>query len=99
MVSQVYRYELSDDVPMEDVEATIVIALASLESLHGDVEVQLAAPYYLDVGQRTCIVDASAPIGRDFARLLAGLLRREFGPTAYRVQRVGSEHVPAGTAA
>ena len=79
MRSDIYRYDISEAIPVAEVEATLVIVLAALESLHGESQVCLAAPYYFDVERRACIVDASSDLGRDFSRLLIGLLRREFG--------------------
>jgi hypothetical protein len=88
MRAAVFRYDFETNVPMNEVEQTIVLALLATESLHGECNVQLAAPHFLDADHRACIVDATSPIGIDFNRLLLGFLRREFGPLAFRVSAV-----------
>jgi hypothetical protein len=90
MRADVYRYEFDSEVPMEEVEASILLALLATESLHGECNVQLIAPHFLDVDRRACVVDASTPVGRDFNHLLLGFLRHEFGATSFRLQTVDS---------
>lgn len=88
MRAAVFRYDFQPDVPMDEVEQTIVLALLATESLHGECNVQLAAPHFLDVDHRACIVDGTSRVGIDFNRLLLGFLRREFGPLSFRVRTV-----------
>lgn len=85
MRAAIFRYDFQPDVPMNEVEASIVLAILATESLHGECNVQLAAPHFLDADHRACIVDATSSVGIDFNRLLLGFLRREFGPLAFRV--------------
>jgi hypothetical protein len=99
MRAAVYRYDFGPDVPLEEVEASILLALLGTESLHGECEVQLAAPHYLDRERRACIVDATTSLGSHFNRLLLGLLRREFVPTEFNVHVVDSAQKTAPTAA
>jgi hypothetical protein len=98
MRAAVYRYDFNNEVPMDEVEASIVLALLGTESLHGECDVQLAAPHYLDRERRTCIVDGSTALGRDFNRLLLGFLRREFGSAAIRIQVVDASRPEATSA-
>jgi hypothetical protein len=95
MESCILRYDVTREIPIEEVEATIVIVLATLESLHGEAQVQLAAPYFLDLDQRACVVDTSTDVGRDFSRVFLGLLRREFGDNAFRVRRIAASPATA----
>jgi hypothetical protein len=88
MRAAVFRYDFQPEVPLDEVEHTIVLALVATESLHGECNVQLAAPHFLDKDHRACIVDATSAVGVDFNRLLLGFLRREFGSSAFRVQSV-----------
>ena len=88
MCEQVYRYEFDSGVNAEEVEASLVLALISTESLHGETATQLGTSHYFDAEQRVCVVDACSEAGRDFNSLFAGFLRREFGPSSFHVRRV-----------
>ena len=96
MSAEVYRYEFGPEIPVEDVEASMLLSLLAAESLHGETEVQLAAAHFLDADKRACVVDAGTPVGTDINKLFAGFLRREFGPAAFSVRRLASASaVPA----
>ncbi|HEY7312936.1 MAG TPA: hypothetical protein VH643_26465 [Gemmataceae bacterium] len=82
-----YRYLFAAEVPLEEIEATVLLALFAAESLHGEAQVRLDAAHQLDKEQRTCTIDATTPVGQDFNRLFTGFLSREFGPDAFRVER------------
>jgi len=84
----IYRYGFSADVPVEEIEASLLLAVLATESLHGEAQVRLDAAHYLDVDERACVIDAGTPVGRDLNRLFVGFLRREFGEDAFAVERV-----------
>jgi len=83
----VYRYRFAEDVAIEDVEASLILAIFAAEALHGEAETRLDASHYLDPTARTCVIDGGTPVGRDLNRLFVGFLRREFGDDAFRVRR------------
>ena len=89
-----YRYQFTADVPLEEIEATVLLALFAAESLHGEAQVRLDAAHHLDPEQRTCIIDATTLVGQDFNRLFTGFLSREFGADAFQVERIAD--IPAG---
>jgi hypothetical protein len=95
-----YRYTFSCSVPQEDVEASLLLALLAVESLHGEAQVRLDAAHFLDPHQRGFVIDASTAVGRDVNRLFVGFVRKEFGEDAFRVDRVHTtprqEPQPAG---
>jgi hypothetical protein len=95
MNKHVYRYMLSPEVPMEEVEALLVSALTTTEILHGADQVRLDGAHVLDTERRACVIDASTPVGQDFNRLFVGFLRREFGEDAFQVERVDTALSPA----
>ncbi len=95
MTATVYRYQFTPDVPLEDVEASLLLAVLATESLHGEAQVRLDAGYFLDPDQRRCVVDATTPVGNDLNRLFVGFLHREFGPDSFIVERVPSAAQPA----
>ena len=91
MTTEVYRYVFVEDVPLEDVEASLVLSVMAAESLHGETQVRLDANHHLDASRRACVIDVSTAVGRDFNRLFIGFIRREFGEDSFRVERVGGE--------
>ena len=87
MTKEIYRYVFFADVPMEEVEASILLAVLATESIHGESQVRLDASHYLDHAARACVIDAGTEVGKDFNRLFVGFLSREFGPDAFEVER------------
>ncbi|MEO2026661.1 MAG: hypothetical protein ABGZ23_12350 [Fuerstiella sp.] len=90
MTKELYRYEFQPDVPLEEVEASLLLAVLATESLHGESQVRLDASHYLDPDRRACVIDAGTPVGRDVNRLFVGFMRREYGEDAFRVERISS---------
>ena len=88
MSTELYRYVFTDSVPLEDIEASLMLAVLATESLHGEAQVRLDAAHYLDPAKRACVIDAGTPVGRDLNRLFAGFVSREFGADAFEVERV-----------
>jgi hypothetical protein len=91
MINEIYRYEFPAHVALEEVEATLVLVIAAVEALHGDAQVRLELRHLLDQDQRKCVIDATTSVGRDFNRLFAGFLLREFGKDAFKVDRVNNQ--------
>ncbi len=92
MTKTPYRYSFKHNVSLEEVEASLLLAIMGTESLHGEAQVRLDAAHCFDHDQRACVIDASTPVGRDVNRLFAGFLSREFGADAFEVDRV--DHLP-----
>jgi hypothetical protein len=88
MSKEHYRYVFGATVPPEEVEASLLLALFAVESLHGEDQVRLDAAHYLDPAGRACVIDAGTEVGADLCRVFAGFLRREFGPDSFRVDRL-----------
>jgi len=88
MAKELYRYVFPSHVPVEDIEATLLLALWGAESLHGESQVRMDAAHFLDADRRACVIDAGTPVGRDVNRLFVGYVRREFGTDAFQVERV-----------
>jgi hypothetical protein len=90
MTQQLFRYSFQHDIPIEKIEATLVLAVLATESLHGEPEVRLDAAHFFDTDRRICVIDASTDVGRDLNRLLTGFLTREFGEDSFQLDRVDS---------
>jgi hypothetical protein len=92
MSKELYRYSFPPQVPVEEIEATLLLALWGAESLHGESQVRLDAAHFLDPDRRACVIDAGTPVGRDVNRLFVGFVQREFGNDAFRVERVDADN-------
>lgn len=88
MPRELYRYGFQPHVPLEEVEASLLLALLATECLHGEAQVRLDASHFLDPDRRACVIDAGTPVGRDTNRLFVGFIKREFGEDAFQVERV-----------
>jgi hypothetical protein len=88
MTQELYRYEFTDEAPSDEVEVTLLLAILATESLHGETQVRLDAAHAFDAQKRSCVIDAGTVVGRDFNRLFAGFLTREFGADSFKVERV-----------
>lgn len=86
-----YRYTFAADVPLDEVELTLRLAVLATESLHGETRVRLDAGHTFNPDRRVCEIDADTRVGRDLNRLFAGFARREYGDAAVRVERL--EHL------
>jgi hypothetical protein len=91
MTKELYRYAFTPGVPIEEVEASLLLAVLATESLHGEAQTRLDVAHYLDPTKRACVIDAGTPVGRDLNRLFTGFLNREFGADVFVVERV-DEH-------
>jgi hypothetical protein len=100
MTTDQYRYAFKAEVPIEEIEASLLLAVMATESLHGESQTRLDAAHYLDPIKRACVIDANTPVGRDLNRLFTGFMGREFGADAFTVERVEDHHhQPHGAAA
>lgn len=89
-----YRYEFRPNVPLREVEESVLLAILAAEGVHGEAQVRLDAGYDFDEPARACLVDASTAVGETIARVFTGFLRKEFGEDAFRVERVAVDDRP-----
>lgn len=83
-----YRYTFTAAVPIEEIEASILLAIIATENLHGETQVRIDAAHFLDPDERTCTICAGTLVGQDFNRMFAGFMRREFGDDSFEVEPV-----------
>ena len=88
MKRHVYKYRFAENVPLQEAEETLFLAALATECLHGRSQMRLDAKFSLDTRKRSCVVDASTQVGCHIARIFTGLLAREFGEEAFKVERV-----------
>jgi hypothetical protein len=94
MANELYRYTFKSDVPIEEIEGSLLLAIFATESLHGEAQVRLDAGHYLDPIRRACVVEAGTAVGKDLARIFTGFLRREFAD-GFTVERLEATPMPA----
>lgn len=95
METEAYRYCFEASLDINEVRATVMLAVLATESLHGESRVQLESRHVFSLKERECQIEAAGEIGRDLNRLLVGFLRREFGETGFQVERIDTEVAPA----
>ena len=91
----VYRYLFNEETPMDEVQDLLVLAILSAEGLHGQAQVRLDAGYSIDRNRHACVVDGATPVGHSVAQIFTGLITRQLGEGAYRVERVGEPSAPS----
>jgi hypothetical protein len=94
MSRELYRFTFKADVPVEEVESTLLLAVLAAEALHGEAAVRSDAGHYLDPDRRACVVDAGTAVGKHLVLLFTGFLRREFAD-GFTVERLGAAAMPA----
>ncbi len=82
-----YQYCFKRHLDINDVQDTLTLAILGAENLHGRSRLRLGGWWRLDRQRRTCLIDASTPVGEDIAKLFTGYLGKEFGETAFSVRR------------
>ena len=95
MTKEIYRYTFGSAARMQDVEEALLLAVLAVESLHGQSRVRMDASYCVDADKRSCVIDATSPVGRDLCRIFTGFTIREFGEAAVKVRRIGESPVAA----
>lgn len=94
-----HRYVFKQSVPMSAVESSLILALWSCESLHGEARVQMDALYEFQPEHRHLIIDSGTVVGQDLNKLFTGLMQREFGHGALAVVRLSAEVCGTSTGA
>jgi len=94
MNSHAYRFVFAEKLKLEEVEASLLLALLVAECLHGRARVKLDSSFNLDRKTRSCLIGADTEIGSTIARVFSGLLSLEFGEEAFKVRLAGNEKDP-----
>ena len=88
MTGESYRFLFKRSAVLEEAELTLHLATFAVEGLVGQARVRLDARYHIDAPQRIITVYAENEVGCTLVRVFTGLLLREFGAQAFRVQRL-----------
>lgn len=90
MTNNTYRYTLGGDIPMREVQDSLMLAVLAMECIYGSAQARLDLSHEFDPKRRVCVIDAATQVGRDLNRLFTGFLQREFGADSFRVERIYS---------
>jgi hypothetical protein len=94
MAGTAYRYVFTAEIAIDEVEASLVMAILAAEALHSAAQVRLDAAHLFDAERRTCVITADTEVGRCVSRLFTSFVEREFGNDAFKVERVTAESAP-----
>ena len=87
MKREIYRYVFDPQVPFVEVIDTLNLARIAVESLHGETRARMDVRYAGRGTTRTLAIDASTHVGRVLNQIFVGYARREFGETAFSIER------------
>lgn len=91
MNREIYRYSFGDDIPTDEAEESLMLAVLAAECIHGHSALRLAGAFLFDPAKRSCVVDGSTEIGQHIAAIFTGFLGKQFGDEAFKVERVKKE--------
>ena len=94
MTDRIYQFQFAPEVELEDIEASIVLSLFAVESLHGESQALLDSAHCIDARDRVLLIDISTQVGKDLARIFMGFLRREIPQDCYNVKRIRPDDEP-----
>ncbi|MCA9209012.1 MAG: hypothetical protein KDA55_11675, partial [Planctomycetales bacterium] len=72
-------------------EMTLQLATFAAEGLFGMARVRIDFGYHVDAARRAILDDGTTEVGATVVRVFVGLLLREFGDDAFRVERMPSQ--------
>ena len=94
MNREIYRYAFCPDVPPDELENTLLLAVLATESLYGKSRVRLDASYCFDADKRACVIYATGDVGHVISRIFTGFAIREYGERSFKVRRVDQKPQP-----
>lgn len=95
MNDDIFRFEFEPSVPLTDPEMSLHLALFAVEGVFGRASVRLDAEYQIDESHHSIVIDGTTEVGALVVRVFTGLLLREYGEDAFRVERISlTTHQP-----
>jgi hypothetical protein len=90
------RFLLSPEVPLDEVEDTLQLAMFAVEGLVGRIRVRTECDHDMNHLDRVIVIDDCSVVGWLVSRIFAGLLSREFGEHSFRLERGDLADSPKG---
>ena len=88
MTNCLHRFTLPKGIARTTIEKIVAEAVFVAECLHGPAKVRLGMSYYIAPGRPQCVIDSSTEIGEQVAQMVTGLMARQLGEDAFRVERI-----------
>ncbi|GEM_PF-3404103 len=85
---EIYRFRFGPEVCMERAQDLVAYAILLAQQVHGEARVRLDCGYAADAGLRSLVVDARTKAGQTVALFFTEMLLKEFGMSAFSVERV-----------
>ena len=85
MSKTVYRFQFEDDVPLEEAETSLILAIIAAEALHGQPAVRLSLRYLFSEEKRACVIDGDNEVAHQVVLIFTQFLLRQFGDDAFQV--------------
>lgn len=92
----VYKFNFSKNVPVDDIEDSLMIAALAAEALHGRAAMKVDLMFRLNKKTHTCVVDAETPVGCDIARILTTFITKGYGESSFQVERTQEQPQSCG---
>ena len=83
----VHRFRFEPEVPLEEAETALVLAIIAAEALHGQAEVRLSLRYLFGEKKHACVIDGDSEVTRQLVLIFTQFLIHEFGEDAFQVTR------------
>ncbi|MBT5608571.1 MAG: hypothetical protein HOJ57_21725 [Lentisphaerae bacterium] len=83
----VHRFRFEPEVPLEEAETALVLAIIAAEALHGQAEVRLSLRYLFGEKKHACVIDGDNDAARHVILIFTQFLIHEFGEDAFQVTR------------
>jgi hypothetical protein len=81
----IHRFRFEPEVPLEQAETTLVLAIIAAEALHGQAAVRLSMRYLFGEEKRACVIDGDSEAARHVILIFTQFLIHEFGENAFQV--------------
>jgi hypothetical protein len=91
MSKTVYRYQFENEVPLDQAEAALIMAIIAAEALHGQAEVRLSMRYLFGDEKHACVIDGDNEVTRQLVLIFTQFLIHEFGEDAFQVTLISKD--------
>lgn len=83
-----YKYNFDNDISFDDVEDTLLLATAAVESLHSPARLKLDLNFWTEPQHGAVILDGGTRAGQDLAAIFTGLLRQALPKRRFSIRRI-----------
>jgi hypothetical protein len=95
MSKTVYRFQFEPEVPIEEAETSLIMAIIAAEALHGQPAVRLSMRYLFGEEKRVCVIDGDNDVARQVVMIFTQFLIHQFGEDAFQITQPARERSAA----